>query len=296
MQLRAVSEKLKGDIAKVAREIGAMTTISMPTSDSFGMPADLARYTYEATSQYKAFREAVIQLRQGMDDGSISIGRFRDEVAKVGVASADPAVRKLADELITLTNEALRAEQALGGSARAVGVLASAASAGAPALLAYSSALRSLQMGVPEMAKVLTATTEMGKATKDYAEGAQGARDAMTAGAMTERASAAATETYAKRMKELGEVFEARRGVITGATELEKSFGDTLRTTTIAGLEGVARGNAQAQASYQERNRKIEDSIKLGMPPSSGQWPPARATPRPEASRRGSPPACRRRR
>lgn len=266
VQLRAVTEKLKTDIAKVAREIGSMTSIAMPTSDTaIGVPQDLVRFTYEATSKYKEFREAVIQLRQGMDDGTLSIGRFRDEVAKVGVASADANVRKLADELITLTNEAFKAEQALGGSARAVGVLASAASAGAPALLAYSSALRSLQMGVPEMAKVITAGKEMGEASKAYAEGAQGARDAMTAGAMTERASAAATETYAKRMKELGEVFEARKGVITGATELEKSFGDTLRTTTIAGLEGVARGNAQAQASYEERNRRIEESIKLGM-------------------------------
>lgn len=265
VQLRAVSEKLKADIAKVAREVGAMTSIEMPTSDSLGMPPDLTRYTYEATNQYKAFREAVIQLRQGMDDGSISIGRFRDEVAKIGVASADANVRKLADELITLTNEAFRAEQALGGSARAVGVLTAQAAAGAPAIAAYGAALRSLQMGVPELAKVITAQKEAGEASKAYAEGSAAAREAMTAGGMTERAASAATETYAKRMTELNAAFEARKGVITGATELEKDFGDTLRTTTIAGLEGVARGNAQAQAAYVERNRRIEESIKLGM-------------------------------
>jgi hypothetical protein len=266
VQLRAVSEKLKADIAKVAREIGAMTSIAMPTSDTaIGVPQDLVRFTYEATNQYKAFREAVIQLRQGMDDGSLSIGRFRDEIAKVGVASNDANVRKLSDELISLTNEAFKAEQALGGSARAVGVLAVQAAAGAPAIAAYGAALRSLQMGVPDLAKALTATKEMSEASKAYADGAQGARDAMTAGGMTERASAAALGTYANRMKELNAAFEARKGIITGATDLEKTFGDTLRTTTIAGLEGVARGNAQAQASYQERNRQIAESIKLGM-------------------------------
>lgn len=266
VQLRGVTEKLKTDIAAAARQIGAMTTIAMPSSDTqFGVPADLVKWTYEATSQYKAFREAVIQLRQGMDEGSISIGRFRDEVAKVGTASSDPAVRKLADELITLTAEAFRAEQALGGSARAIGVLSAQAAAGAPAVAAYGAALRSLQMGVPEMAKALTAQKDLGDASKAFAEGSQAARDALTAGGMTERAAAAATETYAKRIRELGDAFEQRKATITGATELNKTFGETLKSTTIAGLEGEAQGIARARDAHQKRSEDIERSIKLGM-------------------------------
>ncbi len=269
VQLRAVTEKLKGDIAKVAREIGAMTSIAMPTSDTaIGVPQDLVRFTYEATDKFKAFREAVIQLRQGMDDGTISIGRFRDEVAKVGVASNDANVRKLADELITLTNEAFRAEQALGGSARAVGVLAAQAAAGAPALAAYGAALRALQMGVPEMAKVITAQGELTAARKALDEGMTASGKAFadsTSRAQSERVVAAATEQHTNRVRELSATYEARNRVITGAAELEKTFGETLRTTTIAGLEGVAKGNAQAQAGYTERNKQIEESIKLGM-------------------------------
>jgi hypothetical protein len=265
VQLRGVTEKLKTDIAAAARQVGALTSIAMPTSDTqFGVPADLVKYTYEATGQYKAFREAVIQLRQGMDDGTVSIGRFRDEVAKVGTATQDANVRKLADELITLTAEAFRAEQALGGSARAIGVLTAQAAAGAPAVAAYGAALRSLQMGVPEMAKALTAQKDLGEASKAFAEGSQAARDAMTAGGMTERAAAASTETYAKRIRELGEAFEARKDQITGATDLTKTFGETLRSTSIAGLEGEAQGIARARDAYDERNRKIADSIKLG--------------------------------
>lgn len=266
LQLRAATTKLKADLASLASELaGATTKVQAQTSMEFGLPADLAPVVAEATTKFKAFNGVLIELRNSAVAGTPNIAAFRDEVARIAAATTDTGVQRLAAELLAMSDNAFRAEQALGGSARAIGVLSAAASSGLVALNGFNAALRTLQMGVPEMAKALTAQKDLTEANDSYRKGLADAKVAESAGGMTERAAAAATETYSRRVRDLNDAFQQRVRTITGANDLEKEFGKTLQSTTINGLEGEAKGIAQARVAYEDRNRQIADSVKLGL-------------------------------
>lgn len=263
-QLKGATERIKAALTDQLREITTRTTLASPQSGSMGMPADLIQWDYFPTSKFAAFGDALTKLRHDFDAGTANVAAFREEVSRIASTSADQSLITLANELLNLSAEAMKAEQALGGTAQAVGVMAAAAGAGVAQVSAFASALQQIQMGVPSLAASITAARDLGELQKLNASAVAQSRAAMAAETLDRNDAVTATARHAARMEELSKATQARTNVITGATALEERLGKAILSNTIAGMEGSARAIAQARVQYDEYNRDIEKSAKLG--------------------------------
>lgn len=234
VQLRAATTKLRADLNALASELANSATKVQPQiSMEFGLPPDLAPVVAEATSKYTAFNDALVTLRNNAAAGEPQIRQFRDAVAAIGAASEDPKVRKLADELLSLSQEAFKAETAVNASARAIGTLNSQASAGIGDLAAYGKALRDLsQIGLPNL-------TDRQKALQSYTEAVS------KSGGFEERTAAA--REYEKALKRIG----------------EREAEEAAKAKSRGGSGGAARESVSAYESLIQRTKDRIEELQL---------------------------------
>ncbi|MFC5421035.1 phage tail length tape measure family protein [Bosea eneae] len=222
-QLRATTDKLREDFKRLAGDLSRSVTNAMPSSATqFGVPQDLVQWEFLAAPKFKAFSDAVVQLRQEFEAGTPSIRAFRDQVAAIGSSSSDAKVRQLSGELLNLTNDAFKVEQALGASERAVRAMSAAAGSGIGNLAAYGKALSDLAgLGLPNLS--------------DREKAAQAYRSAVDQSGGFEERTAAARE-YEKALKRIGEreaeeaAKKASRGGGRSSTASEDAFQRALVT------------------------------------------------------------------
>ncbi len=251
VQLRAATMKLRADLNALASDLANSATKIQPmTSMEFGLPQDLAPAVAEATTKYAAFNDALVTLRNNAAAGEPQIRQFRDAVAAIGAASEDPKVRKLADELLSLSADAFKAEQAVNASARAIGTLNSQAAAGLGDLAAYGKALSALsQIGLPNL-------NDRQKALQSYTEAVS------KAGGFEERT--AAVREYEKALVRIGqreaeEAAKAKsRGGGGGAASETISAYDNLIQRTKDRIEEL-----QLEAQYADKTAAAVVKLKL---------------------------------
>lgn len=250
VQLRAATTKLRADLNALASELANSTTKVQPMiSMEFGLPTDLAPVVAEATTKYQAFNDALVTLRNNAAAGEPQIRQFRDAVAAIGAASEDPKVRRLADELLSLSQEAFKAEQAVNASARAIGTLNGQAAAGIGDLAAYGKALTALsQIGLPNL-------TDRQKALQSYTEAVS------KAGGFEERTAAArAYEAAIKRVgeREAEEAAKAKSRGGGGAARESISAYDSLIQRTKDRIEEL-----ELEAQYADKTASAVVKLKL---------------------------------
>lgn len=206
----------------------------------------------------------VAQLTNSIKQAQDSVQFFTMRGMTADADQARASLAGLEAQLRTVQGAADAAAQAAATAASGIGDVGRQAKIAEGAVAGFSQALRSIQGGIPDVAKVLTAQKDLAELSTLTAQASEKSRMAMAAETLDRNDAAAALGRHTARMKELTEAGEARRKEIIGTTAIEKQFGDTLRTTTIAGLEGEAKGIATARAAYEDRKKTIEDSIKLG--------------------------------
>ncbi len=234
VQLRAATTKLRADLNGLASELANSATKIQPmTSMEFGLPQDLAPAVAEATTKYQAFNDALVTLRNNAAAGEPQIRQFRDAVAAIGAASEDPKVRRLADELLSLSAEAFKAETAVNASARAIGTLNSQAAAGIGDIAAYGKALTALsQIGLPNL-------TDRQKALQSYTEAVG------KAGGFEERTAAA--REYEKAIARVG----------------EREAEEAAKAKSRGGSGGAARESVSAYESLIQRTKDRIEELQL---------------------------------
>lgn len=180
------------------------------------------------------------------------------DAARANIARLEEELRKVQGASDAAAISARQAAEGFGDVARL-------ANTAAGAVAGFNQALRTIQGGIPEVAKVLTAQKELAELSTLSTQAAEKSRTAMVAESLDRHDAADAAGRHAARIKELNDYTDQRRRVIVGATELERTFGDTLKRATIDGLEGQAKAQAQARDAFDQRNKAIADSVKLGM-------------------------------
>lgn len=256
VQLRQTTEKLKADLTSLTSSLAGITSSVIPSVGGIemGLPTDLAGGVTEATYKYREFSDAIVRLRSEAAAGEPNIRAFRDAVATIGAASDDPRVRKMADELLALSQEAYKVEGALNASARAISALNGQAAAGIGDLAAYGKALTALsQIGLPNL-------TDRQKALQSYTEAVS------KSGGFEERTAAArGYEAALKRIgeREAEEAAKARNrggGGRSSSTSAEDAFERAIITARgrTQQLEAEIRLSGQAGAELEASKLRID--------------------------------------
>lgn len=207
---------------------------------------------------------AIAMLEQARNLARQDIKFFDMRGMTADAEAARATLANLDQQLRLLQGAADAAAQAAATAASGINDLGRQAKVAEGAVAGFSQALRSIQGGIPDVSKVLTAQKSLAELSTLTTQASEKSRTAMVAESLDRNDAVAALGRHTARMRELTEASEARRKEIIGTTAIEKQFGDTLRSTTIAGLDGAAKGAATARAAYDDRNKAIEESLRLG--------------------------------
>ncbi len=182
-QTRASIIKLQEDLEKLARTMSrslvdspaaAVTNIGTIEVDTNSLD--------DVEAKYDAFAAAIRRLREEVKNGEPNIRAFREAVAAVAEQNpGDEKIQKLANELLTLSNQAYEVENSLATARRAIGLIGDVASGQVGQIKELSNALSELgRIGMPNL-------TDREKALEAYqkaigaAGGAEDRRSAQTA-------------------------------------------------------------------------------------------------------------------
>jgi hypothetical protein len=182
-QTRASIIKLQEDLEKLARTMSrslvdspaaAVTNIGTIEVDTNSLD--------DVEAKYDAFAAAIRRLREEAKNGEPNIRAFREAVAAVAEQNpGDEKIQKLANELLTLSNQAYEVENSLATARRAIGLIGDVASGQVGQIKELSNALSELgRIGMPNL-------TDREKALEAYqkaigaAGGAEDRRSAQTA-------------------------------------------------------------------------------------------------------------------
>ncbi|WFT91264.1 phage tail length tape measure family protein [Bradyrhizobium barranii] len=129
----------------IRKNLRSLTSSLLATVTTFTQLGDAAgQFTEENNPKFKAFGDAINQLRQQAANGTPDIRAFRVAVSQIVESSADPSVRKIGQELLDLSKGAGLAEDAIQGTSKALRQLGSDALAAAEQGEAFAKAMKTL--------------------------------------------------------------------------------------------------------------------------------------------------------
>lgn len=212
--------------AGLAEALKSETQKALKASGSFFIdPNDIIgdKESFQVKARFAAFSDAILALRQSAQEGAPDIRAFRIAVAEI--ANADPSNKKLQDlaaELLAVTSEAGKVDDALIAAQRAIAATASVASGSVQAIKEYRDALTDLsKVALPNLSPRQQADAAYARAVSSATTpGARAAADTEYLAAL-DRIDAAEKELEDKRAKREAEA-AGRRAARKSEREQER--------------------------------------------------------------------------
>lgn len=204
---------------------------------------------FSADARFAPFKQQIDDLTTSITAGTPKITEFRDAVN--ALAAANPGngrMRQLADELLTMTEEASKTARALPGAAAAVQALTGAASDGVSSLRSYADSMKTITDLVPALAaqqKVISSLASI---------------DGNLANALAKSAQLGGSEgAVAARAAQLEANAQRARDAVTGLTDAQDKAKTSLeaytRSSIVAGMSPREAAIARETDAY---GRQIE--------------------------------------
>ena len=168
--------------------------------------------------RFAPFRKQIEELQRSIAEGTPKVREFREEVNALAAANpANPYLRELADELLSLTAEADKTARALPGAADALSALTDAARDGVSPLRTYRESVSAILDLVPELAKQQKTIADLRSI------------DGNLANALAKSAELGGSEgAVAARAAELERAAQKARDAVTGLADAQDKAKDSL--------------------------------------------------------------------
>lgn len=203
----------------------------------------------QTAGKYAKFKDAIDNFRASIAEGTPDVKNFRAAVAQIADSTADEKTRKLAQELLTATDSASKAELAILGTAKAMRNFGAASLDAAEQGEAFSKALKALSTTVsPDL-------SDREKIMKGY-------NDALTkAGSTEERLAAARARDDQLAVLGANERKKASEEASKSAESAQKRFQSALDSTSrrTAGIQGEIDALGQGAGAI----AKLETQYRL---------------------------------
>ncbi|WP_020561372.1 phage tail length tape measure family protein [Ancylobacter sp. FA202] len=236
----ALREQLANQSQALLSQLG--TSVQAQRPEAYGQIANgFDQPLFSADARFAPFKQQIDDLTTSIAAGTPKITEFREAVN--ALAAANPGngrMRQLADELLTLTDEASKTARALPGAAAALQALSGAASDGVPSLRTYADSVKAITDLVPALAaqqKVISSLAAI---------------DGNLANALAKSAALGGSEgAIAARAAQLEANAQRARDAVTGLTDAQNKAKTSLeaytRSSIVAGLSpreaAIAREN-----------------------------------------------------
>ncbi|WP_018391051.1 phage tail length tape measure family protein [Ancylobacter sp. FA202] len=244
----ALREQLANQSQALLSQLG--TSVQAQRPEAYGQIANgFDQPLFSADARFAPFKQQIEDLTTSIAAGTPKITEFREAVN--ALAAANPGngrMRQLADELLTLTDEASKTARALPGAAAALQALSGAASDGVPSLRTYADSVKAITDLVPALAaqqKVISSLAAI---------------DGNLANALAKSAALGGSEgAIAARAAQLETAAQRARDAVTGLTDAQDKAKTSLeaytRSSIIAGMSPREAAIARETDAY---GRQIE--------------------------------------
>ncbi|NYG47588.1 hypothetical protein GGD67_005069 [Bradyrhizobium sp. IAR9] len=240
---------------EVRKNLRNLTNSLLATVTTFTQLGDAAgQFTEENNPKFKAFGDAINQLRQQAANGTPDIRAFRLAVSQIVDSSSDPSVRKIGQELLDMSKSAGLAEEAIQGTSKALRNLSADALAAAEQGEAFAKAMKTLSGTVsPDL-------TDRQKVMENYTKAL------VQAGSTEERLAVARVRNDQLSILSTNERKKAAEDAAKAQEQAVKQFQSTINSTNkrTAGLGGdlEAVGKGVGELTRLETQYKLTEAAQ----------------------------------
>lgn len=222
--------------------------------------------SFALNPKFEAFRREIEALQRSIETGAPKITEFREAVNALATASpGNGELRLLADELLSMTEEAGKTARALPGAADAIDALTSSARDGVSPLRSYADSVKAITDLVPELAAQQKTIASLRLI------------DGNLANALAKSAELGGSEgAVAARAAQLEAAAQRARDAVTGLTDAQDKARDSLEAYSRSAAIGAMLPRDAAVARENDAYAKQIELLKAANA-AQGDYDKARA-------------------